>query len=140
MSRNLTTWGGKVHEDILVAISSAAQLSRGDWDKIMQYLHSMGHTFTESALKQHLQKLKRNGNGSAAGSNPATPTKPTPKKRSPKKKSDLANKKRAADAMGDGDDGDDEEAAKPAIKKLKLEKPAVTVKEEVDDEAQDGEI
>ncbi|KAI0192660.1 hypothetical protein EV127DRAFT_426071 [Xylaria flabelliformis] len=57
--RALTKWDPKVHEDILVAISDVLKLGREDWARVIQALHAMGYSFTESALKQHLQKLKR---------------------------------------------------------------------------------
>ncbi|KAI0555732.1 hypothetical protein F4679DRAFT_577858 [Xylaria curta] len=50
-SRTLMKWDSKVHEDILVAINDVVQLGREDWDHIIQALHGMGYSFTESALK-----------------------------------------------------------------------------------------
>ncbi|KAI1734941.1 hypothetical protein F4680DRAFT_453515 [Xylaria scruposa] len=50
-SRTLMKWDSKVHEDILVAINDVAQLGREDWNHVIQALHGMGYSFTESALK-----------------------------------------------------------------------------------------
>ncbi|RYC64915.1 hypothetical protein CHU98_g1321 [Xylaria longipes] len=49
-SRNTMKWDAKVHEDILVAINEHAKLAREDWDYVIQALHGMGYSFTESAL------------------------------------------------------------------------------------------
>ncbi|KAI0856305.1 hypothetical protein F4860DRAFT_518922 [Xylaria cubensis] len=49
--RALMKWDPKVHEDILVAISDVLKLGREDWARVIQALHTMGYSFTESALK-----------------------------------------------------------------------------------------
>ncbi|KAI1825217.1 hypothetical protein F4861DRAFT_538307 [Xylaria intraflava] len=135
-TRNLMNWGGKVHEDILIAMSSVVQPGRGDWDKIMRSLHDMGYTFTESALKQHLQKLKRKetGNTSGTGSAPTTPSKKG--KTTPSKA-----KKRSAPL---DEEEDEEDVPKPkGVKKLKLDRQApdldLDIKEEPD-QSQDGDV
>ncbi|KAI2625549.1 hypothetical protein GGS21DRAFT_307147 [Xylaria nigripes] len=122
-SRSVTSWGGKVHEDILIAMSGVIQPGRSDWDKIMHTLREMGYTFTESALKQHLQKLKRkeNGGSSAPGSAPSTPSKKPPKVATPKDKTKgSAGKKRRARALHEDDD---EEALALEDLKVDIKKP-----------------
>ncbi|KAI0457299.1 hypothetical protein F5B21DRAFT_501670 [Xylaria acuta] len=49
--RSQMKWDPKVHEDILVAINDVAKLAREDWEHVIQALHGMGYSFTESALK-----------------------------------------------------------------------------------------
>jgi hypothetical protein len=52
--RVLQKWDSAVHEDILIAFKDALQPTPDDWNKIMQELSHMGHSFTESALKYAL--------------------------------------------------------------------------------------
>ncbi|KFA50332.1 hypothetical protein S40293_10696 [Stachybotrys chartarum IBT 40293] len=51
VSRQTMKWDAKVHEDILIAICQHMKPSAGDWTKIMQEIHAMGYTFSESALR-----------------------------------------------------------------------------------------
>ncbi|KAI0445725.1 hypothetical protein F4803DRAFT_548013 [Xylaria telfairii] len=46
-SRKLMNWSPEVHEDILVAAVDSIK----NWEPIIQTLHGMGYSFTESALK-----------------------------------------------------------------------------------------
>ncbi|KAI0202581.1 hypothetical protein F4808DRAFT_420655 [Astrocystis sublimbata] len=47
----LTKWDAKTHEDILIAMCDFLKPSREDWERVMEALHGMGYSFTESALK-----------------------------------------------------------------------------------------
>ncbi|KAI6779845.1 uncharacterized protein J7T54_003769 [Emericellopsis cladophorae] len=51
MSRVLTKWDEKTHEDILIEVFHSITISQSDLTKIMEGLHSKGHTFSESALR-----------------------------------------------------------------------------------------
>ncbi|KAI0472245.1 hypothetical protein F4859DRAFT_515092 [Xylaria cf. heliscus] len=57
-SRQTMKWGPQVHEDILVAINDVVKLGREDWEYIIQALHGMGYSFTESALKTRSDLLQ----------------------------------------------------------------------------------
>lgn len=52
--RETTKWDGEVHRDIVIGILSHVTLSTQDWTNLMESLQSMGHTFTESALRYEL--------------------------------------------------------------------------------------
>ncbi|TRX90510.1 hypothetical protein FHL15_008679 [Xylaria flabelliformis] len=54
LPRVTTKWDPNVHEDILVAINDVLKLTREDWARVIQALHAMGHSFTESALNADL--------------------------------------------------------------------------------------
>ncbi|KPM37195.1 hypothetical protein AK830_g9352 [Neonectria ditissima] len=94
--RQTMKWDANVHEDILICLFQHLKLSTTDWTSVMNDLKVMGYTFTESALRQHVQKLRRNRDAdgvqaTVGGSSPATSTpraKATPRKRAtPAKKS-----------------------------------------------------
>lgn len=55
--RETTKWDGEVHRDILIGIFTHVTLSVQDWANLMDSLESMGHTFTESALRYELRGL-----------------------------------------------------------------------------------
>ncbi|KAJ8112618.1 hypothetical protein ONZ43_g5352 [Nemania bipapillata] len=117
-STNTMKWNAKVHEDVLIAVN-VSQLPRADWDRIMVTLQGMGYTFTESALRQHLQKLKKKEGGTP--SVPSTPTKPggvTKQKNTP----GSTSKKRAHQLAVQQVDEDEDE--KMELKKPKLEMEA----------------
>ncbi|GJN74363.1 hypothetical protein PLICBS_008454 [Purpureocillium lilacinum] len=82
--RQIQKWDPAVHEDILIAIFQHVNLSTVDWSSIMGDMRSKGYTFTEGALRQHVQKLRKNRDlsalGKAAEGNGATPTKPAAKR------------------------------------------------------------
>lgn len=50
-SRGLQKWNESVHEDVLVAFYGALKPTSDEWAKIMSQLDSMGHKFTEGALR-----------------------------------------------------------------------------------------
>ncbi|KAJ8132779.1 hypothetical protein O1611_g847 [Lasiodiplodia mahajangana] len=106
-------WDQKVHEDVLIAVN-VSQLPRADWDRIMATLHGMGYTFSESALRQHLQKLKKKDAGAPAA--PATP----PSKAAKQKAAPASGRKRGRKPNVDRDDDDDDE-------KVNLKKPKLRV-------------
>ncbi|KAI0116271.1 hypothetical protein GGR51DRAFT_312503 [Nemania sp. FL0031] len=113
-----TRWDQKVHEDVLIAVN-VSQLPRADWDRIMTTLHGMGYTFTESALRQHLQKLKREGPAGPAG--PAVPSTPPPKagKGGMKKSTPASSQKRGRKPTVAANVDEDED--EKILKKPKLE-------------------
>ncbi|UNI20057.1 hypothetical protein JDV02_006184 [Purpureocillium takamizusanense] len=78
--RQVQRWNPTVHEDILIAIFQHVNLSTVNWSSIMNDMRGKGYTFTEGALRQHVQKLRKNRDMSAlegaAEDNGATPTKP----------------------------------------------------------------
>ncbi|KAG9258064.1 uncharacterized protein F5Z01DRAFT_670716 [Emericellopsis atlantica] len=51
MSRVLTKWDEKTHEDILIEVFHSITIPQSDLTKIMEGLHAKGHTFSESALR-----------------------------------------------------------------------------------------
>ncbi|PTB67510.1 hypothetical protein BBK36DRAFT_3520 [Trichoderma citrinoviride] len=87
--RQLMRWTPEVHQDILIAVFHNLSLCPEDWAKVMADLKDMGYSFSESALRQHVQKLRKNRDtaGIVAASEPGaatTPRKsatPTPRKR-----------------------------------------------------------
>ncbi|EQL02149.1 hypothetical protein G6O67_001484 [Ophiocordyceps sinensis] len=124
MSRQTMRWGPEVHEDILITLFQHINLASSDWAKVMDDLRDKGYTFTESALRQHVQKLRKgrdlSGVANAAGGG-GTPTKTTPSKaggRGRKTPSKRGNKELTPVE-------DDEE-----VKNLKREAPDVEIKKE----------
>ncbi|WAO87950.1 Hypothetical protein NCS54_00527300 [Fusarium falciforme] len=123
--RQTMQWDANVHEDILICMFQHLKLSNEDWTSVMAELQKLGYTFTESALRQHVQKLRKNRDTNAtnaltaiqsAGAGSATTT--------PRKKATTTPRKRknAKNTPADDDDVEDE--------KMKL-------KQENDDEGGD---
>ncbi|KAI0406950.1 HET-domain-containing protein [Xylaria palmicola] len=113
-------WDPKAHEDILVAINAVIQPAQADWERVMANLHDKGYTFTESALKQHLQKLK---NGSTPANTPKKPASAAASKGTPtkgKRASATPTKRRKAHNVDEDDDEDDKD--QKDLKKIKLDK------------------
>lgn len=134
MGRQVMRWDEKVHQDILLAIFQHVKFTSDQMGPIMSDLTGIGYTFSESALRQHIQKLRREQGSpeKAAAKNgddtpePATPTKATPRKR----KTPTTKKAKSAATMERSDDeGDDlpikNEAEEPLTpkraKKAKIE-------------------
>ncbi|KAI0878547.1 hypothetical protein GGS24DRAFT_397588 [Hypoxylon argillaceum] len=134
-SNNVMKWNEKVHEDVLIAVN-VSQLPRADWDRIMASLRDMGYTFTESALRQHLQKLKKKD-----ASAPSTPAKPAGAAKQ-KKPTGSTGKKRTHQVAADVDvDVDEDEYDKPDVKKLKVKmEPLGYDPVHLDDDDDDGEV
>nr|CAE55933.1 putative protein [Neurospora crassa] len=145
--RNLTRWDQKTHEDIMLAMFEHFRPTAADMKEIVELLHvQKGHTFTDGALLQHLQKLRRKEGVSAAvasdsGANTSTPTKGR-KRAAPgsgvKKTPGTGRGKKAAAAKTaplviNSDDEDD--IKESPEKKLKTEESKV--KEEYDDGVDD---
>ncbi|KAK3683718.1 hypothetical protein B0T22DRAFT_443728 [Podospora appendiculata] len=57
--RVLQTWGAETHEAIMFVMIEHLRPSAKQWREMVQILNDRGHTFTEGALQQHLQKLRR---------------------------------------------------------------------------------
>ncbi|KAJ4197495.1 hypothetical protein NW755_000193 [Fusarium falciforme] len=125
--RQTMQWDANVHEDILICMFQHLKLSNEDWTSVMAELQKLGYTFTESALRQHVQKLRKNRDTNAtnaltaiqaAGAGSATTT------TTPRKKATTTPRKRknAKNTPADDDDVEDE--------KMKL-------KQENDDEGAD---
>ncbi|PHH70004.1 hypothetical protein CDD80_6320 [Ophiocordyceps camponoti-rufipedis] len=135
--RQVMRWTPEVHEDILLAIFQHLTLSAADFESIVADLRERGYSFTESALRQHVQKLRRNRD--AGGKATGTPTKAPagPKKKAASKK----NKKEMSPVDDDDevknlkrepeDDDDGELVVKTPVKKR--------VKKEVKKETSSGE-
>ncbi|KAI5466912.1 hypothetical protein BGZ63DRAFT_398537 [Mariannaea sp. PMI_226] len=110
-NRQTMKWDANVHQDILIVLFQHIKLSSQDWEKIMNDLHAMDYTFTESALRQHVQKLRRTRDTSSiqnAGSG-ITSSFSTPKKETPRKRlgTGSGKKRKLFKAPGDDDDDDD---------------------------------
>ncbi|KAM0516689.1 hypothetical protein ACHAPE_005323 [Trichoderma viride] len=117
-SRQLMKWSPQVHQDILIATFCNLSLSSEQWAKVMADLSKMGYTFSENALRQHVQKLRkaRDTNGivtaadpSAAGTSKASAT--------PRKAAATPRKRKTPIKEIEEDDEDDDV-------KLKLEQAA----------------
>ncbi|KAH7040561.1 uncharacterized protein B0I36DRAFT_310984 [Microdochium trichocladiopsis] len=135
MSDKRTTqrWSDEVHTDILCAMADSISFSPPQWTAIMDTLKGKGYTFTESALKQHIQKLKRKEGGTTSTSNTPVAT-PASK----------GGRKRKTDTPGpDAGTPTKKRGRKPAAKKEKSEDEdeqfETKVKlDDMDDDVQDG--
>ncbi|KAF7542869.1 hypothetical protein G7Z17_g11208 [Cylindrodendrum hubeiense] len=108
--RQTMRWDANVHEDILICLFQHLKLSTQDWASVMQDLHAMKYTFTESALRQHVQKLRRNrdttGFEAAVGGTRSETS--TPRKAATPRKRNTPAKKSKALISADADDEEDE--------------------------------
>ncbi|KAK3953901.1 hypothetical protein QBC32DRAFT_396760 [Pseudoneurospora amorphoporcata] len=139
--RSLTRWDQKTHEDIMLAMFEHFRPTASDMKDIVGLLSPKGHTFTDSALLQHLQKLRRKeGSSAAAGSDSGATSTPSKRKRAApgsgvKKTPGTGRGKKAAAKTAPlviDSDGDDDVKESPE-KKLKTEAADSKVKEEYDD-------
>ncbi|KAK5997103.1 hypothetical protein PT974_02455 [Cladobotryum mycophilum] len=164
--RQLMKWDPKVHEDVLVAMFPHLTLAPEAWEKVMSELQQMGYAFTENALRQHVQKLRKNRDttGIQAAASPAAAAAatakapPTPRKTAAagSRKRRTPIKKAADDGSQEEDDGlnlkkeeddlnDEAPAPKRSNKRVKrekvgkVEKTPATITEK-DDEEETGEI
>lgn len=58
-----TKWGPEIHQDVLIALLEHITLTREQWSGTMAALHSVGYTFTESALRYVIQHYFSFANG-----------------------------------------------------------------------------
>ncbi|KAI9903295.1 hypothetical protein N3K66_002647 [Trichothecium roseum] len=102
-------WDQQVHEDILIALFQHIKFGGAEISKIMEELRDKGYTFTESALRQHVQKLRKTRDSAAPKSDGVAPdggAPVTPSKRTPGGK---AKKAKAAAKMQDEEEADDDD-------------------------------
>ncbi|KAL6860284.1 hypothetical protein ACO1O0_004311 [Amphichorda felina] len=140
-TRNTQKWDQKTHEDILIEIFTNMTIPTAEIQKIIAKLREKGYTFSESALRQHIQKLRKNrditGINNAAGGNSTdtgTPAKATPKKTAtPRKRATPKKAKGKAVAASDDEEAnnDFENLVKKEVDQdLSEKRPAKRVKQE----------
>ncbi|KAH7272116.1 hypothetical protein B0J15DRAFT_521082 [Fusarium solani] len=155
--RQTMQWDANVHEDILICMFQHLKLSNEDWTSVMAELQKLGYTFTESALRQHVQKLRKNRDTNAsnalsaiqaagAGSATTTPRKKattTPRKRknaknTPAEEDDAEDEKMKLKQEND-DEGGDELVSPSPMKRAKRTPKPEPMDEELEAEVE-GEI
>ncbi|KAG8669839.1 hypothetical protein FPOAC2_09180 [Fusarium poae] len=158
VKRQVMVWDANVHEDILISLFQHIKPSSDDWTNVMNDLQGKGYSFTESALRQHVQKLRKNRDTAGiqnSGSEAGTPRKPratAPKtpKRAPKRKApaksasipdedeeDLEDMKLQL-KMEETDVGDDSLLSPKGVKRARTATPKA--EPEADDELDSSEV
>ncbi|OAA64404.1 hypothetical protein SPI_03051 [Niveomyces insectorum RCEF 264] len=120
MSVNRQAWDATAHLDLLVAVWDTLQPTGEQIRHILERTSEMGYSYTNRALTQHLQKLRRTATdaGTSAPGTPKTPKTPrTP--RTPKVKGTPSKNSKRKSVKEEIDDGDD--AAYSPSKKVKQE-------------------
>ncbi|KAH8678000.1 hypothetical protein BX600DRAFT_545677 [Xylariales sp. PMI_506] len=100
-------WDAGVHEDILVAMVDSINPTQDQYERIIAQLSQMGYTFSSSALKQHLMKLRKKDGGD--GASPAKSAQGSPGRHggTPSKKAGGSAKRKAPQPLSfDDSDGD----------------------------------
>ncbi|RYP48593.1 hypothetical protein DL768_005548 [Monosporascus sp. mg162] len=113
-------WDDSVRSDILIAMVKVIKPTPDQWAQIMNVTREMNYEFTEQALRQHLQKLKRaQEKEGGSGSAPSTPANKT---RAPGKKGTTSASKRKTGPINLenlSDDNEDTPVQTPSRKKQK---------------------
>ncbi|RYO93430.1 hypothetical protein DL766_000820 [Monosporascus sp. MC13-8B] len=118
---SLKVWDDSVRSDIPSAMVKIIKPTPDQWAQIMAVTGEMNYKFTEQALRQHLQKLKRaHEKERGSSSAPSTPAKKT---RPPGKKGTISASKRKTGPVNLGtlsDDNDEDTLVQtPSRKKQK---------------------
>ncbi|KAI1020742.1 hypothetical protein LB504_012001 [Fusarium proliferatum] len=148
--RQVMQWDANVHEDILISLFQHIKPSAEDWSNVMGDLQQKGYTFTEGALRQHVQKLRKNRDTTAiqnsGGSENGTPRKRAPGTKTPSKRT--PSKRKATKSASVVDEDEDLEDEKMQLKmetddmgeELMSPKGAKRTKSEPEDEVTVGEV
>ncbi|KAI2632436.1 hypothetical protein GGR54DRAFT_35257 [Hypoxylon sp. NC1633] len=67
MRQRGTVWGIEAYRDFTKAAYAVGKLSKEQLERIVDKLHDFGHTFSQDALRQHVQKMIRDDRRGAAG-------------------------------------------------------------------------